>query len=59
MMVHLDAFKKKQMVDYLFQDNLSVDLEPNVIDDIRNGDLANLFHPEFLLNGKEIIDVSK
>ena len=33
--------------------NLSVDLERNVIDDIRNGDLANIFHPEFLLNGKE------
>ena len=33
--------------------NLSVDLEPNVIDDIRNGDLANLFHPQFLLNDKE------
>ena len=33
--------------------NLSVDVEPNVIGDIRNGDLANLFHREFLLNGKE------
>ena len=32
--------------------NLSFDLEPNVIDDIRNGILANLFHREFLLNGK-------
>jgi tubulin alpha len=33
--------------------NLSVDLEPNVIDDIRNGDISKLFHPEFLLSGKE------
>merc|ERR1712151_1352656 len=27
--------------------------EPTVIDDIRNGDWAQMFHPEFLLNGKE------
>ena len=33
--------------------NLSVDLKPNGVDDIRNGSLANLFHPQFLLNGKE------
>merc|ERR1712012_1508723 len=33
--------------------NLMVDLEPNVIDDIRVGPFAQMFHPEFLLNGKE------
>jgi tubulin alpha len=33
--------------------NLSVDLEPNVIDDVRNSKMASMFHPEFLLNGKE------
>ena len=33
--------------------NLSVDLEPNVFDDIRNGAIENLFHVELLLNGKE------
>jgi len=33
--------------------NLSVDLEPTVIDDIRRGSRSNLFHPEFLINGKE------
>ena len=33
--------------------NLLVDVEPNVIGDNRNGDLANLFYGEFLLTGKE------
>jgi tubulin alpha len=33
--------------------NLSVDLEPNVIDDVRNSPYASMFHPEFLLAGKE------
>jgi tubulin alpha len=33
--------------------NLSVDLEPNVIDDVRNSKMASMFHPEFLLAGKE------
>jgi tubulin alpha len=30
-----------------------VDLEPNVIDDVRNSPTAAIFHPEFLLSGKE------
>jgi tubulin alpha len=30
-----------------------VDLEPNVIDDVKNGPFAPIFHPEFLLAGKE------
>jgi len=33
--------------------NISVDLEPSVVDDIRTGAMAQMFHPEFLLNGKE------
>merc|ERR1719282_761613 len=33
--------------------NITVDLEPTVVDDVRTGDYAQLFHPEFLLNGKE------
>jgi len=33
--------------------NLSVDLEPTVLDDIRRGPYAGMFHPEFLVNGKE------
>jgi len=32
---------------------ITVDLEPTVVDDVRNGDYAQMFHPEFLLNGKE------
>jgi len=33
--------------------NLSVDLEPTVLDDIRRGPSAGMYHPEFLVNGKE------
>jgi tubulin alpha len=33
--------------------NLMVDLEPNVIDDVKTSKLAALYHPEFLLFGKE------
>merc|ERR1719277_2068231 len=32
---------------------ITVDLEPTVVDDIRTGKYAQMFHPEFLLNGKE------
>jgi len=32
---------------------ITVDLEPSVVDDIRTGPYAQMFHPEFLLNGKE------
>merc|ERR1712232_810163 len=33
--------------------NLMVDLEPNVIDDVKNSKYAAIFHPDFLLPGKE------
>jgi len=33
--------------------NLMVDLEPNVIDDVKNSTYSKIFHPEFLLSGKE------
>jgi tubulin alpha len=33
--------------------NLTVDLEPTVVDEVRNGKMASMFHPEFLLSGKE------
>merc|ERR1712048_70862 len=33
--------------------NITVDLEPTVVDDVRTGPYAPMFHPEFLLNGKE------
>jgi len=32
---------------------IAVDLEPTVVDDVRTGKYAQMFHPEFLLNGKE------
>jgi len=32
---------------------VSVDLEPTVLDDVRTGEYQQMFHPEFLLNGKE------
>jgi len=33
--------------------NLMVDLEPNVIDDVKNSKYSKIFHPDFLLSGKE------
>jgi len=33
--------------------NLCVDLEPTVLDDIRRGEYAGIYHPEFLIAGKE------
>jgi len=33
--------------------NITVDLEPTVVDDVRAGAYSQMFHPEFLLNGKE------
>jgi len=33
--------------------NLSVDLEPTVLDDIRRSEYSGMYHPEFLVNGKE------
>jgi len=33
--------------------NLAVDLEPTVLDDIRRGKWKGIYHPEFLVNGKE------
>merc|ERR1712212_694528 len=33
--------------------NLMVDLEPNVIDDVKNSEFSAIYHPEFLVHGKE------
>merc|ERR1712012_118184 len=33
--------------------NIYVDLEPTVLDDVRRGSTASLFHPEYLVNAKE------
>merc|ERR1711879_390346 len=32
---------------------ITVDLEPTVVDDVRTGKRSQMYHPEFLLNGKE------
>merc|ERR1719378_1740379 len=34
-------------------DKVNVDLEPNVIDDVKSSPYAAIFHPEFLLSGDE------
>jgi tubulin alpha len=33
--------------------SLYIDLEPNVIDEVRSGTYRSLFHPETLITGKE------
>jgi len=33
--------------------NITVDLEPTIVDDVRRGDYAQIFREDFLLNGKE------
>jgi len=33
--------------------NLGVDLEPTVLDEVRKGAWSSIYHPEFLINGKE------
>jgi tubulin alpha len=33
--------------------SIFVDLDPSPIDEIRNGDYRQLFHPELLISGKE------
>ena len=33
--------------------SLYIDLEPNVIDEVRTGTFRSLFHPETLITGKE------
>merc|ERR1711878_99577 len=33
--------------------NIAVDLEPTVCDDMRTGPFSQMYHPEFILNGKE------
>merc|ERR1719471_319445 len=33
--------------------NLMVDLEPNVVDDVKNSKYSKIFHPDFLLAGQE------
>jgi tubulin alpha len=45
-------FEETQAGQYVPR-NLNVDLETSVNDDIANGSKSSLFHPEFLISGKE------
>ncbi|KAH9989756.1 Tubulin/FtsZ, GTPase domain-containing protein, partial [Russula vinacea] len=33
--------------------SLYIDLEPNVVDEVRSGKYRSLFHPETMITGKE------
>lgn len=54
--------KKQQSLQAFFSESMNgkhvpraiyVDLEPTVLDEIRNGVYGNLFHPDQIINGKE------
>merc|ERR550532_2145168 len=53
MMEHFNAFFEETGAGQYVPRNLMVDLEPNVIDDVKNSKYSAIFHPEFLLAGKE------
>jgi len=50
---YFKTFFEETINGQLVPRNLGVDLEPTVLDDVRRGELKGLFHPEFLVNGKE------
>jgi len=50
---YFKTFFEETVTGQLVPRNLGVDLEPTVLDDIRRGSMKALFHPEFLVNGKE------
>ena len=45
-------FEETQAGQYVPR-NISVDLEPNVIDDVKNSKFSGIFNPMYLMNGKE------
>jgi len=47
------TFFEEQKSGQFVPRNISVDLEPSVLDDVRMGPYAQLFHPDFLVNGME------
>ena len=47
------AFSRRRRRGSTCRRNLMVDLEPNVIDDVKNSEFSAIYHPEFLLAGKE------
>merc|ERR1712156_665527 len=50
---YLTTFYEETGVGQYVPRQITVDLEPTVVDDVRTGAQAQMFHPEFLLNGKE------
>jgi len=46
-------FEETRVGEQCVPRNLYVDLEPTVIDDVKRGAKAQLFHPDFLICGKE------
>jgi len=50
---YFQTFFEEQNSGQYVPRNISVDLEPAVIDDVRRGSYTRLFHPDFLLSGKE------
>ena len=49
----VDTFFEQTQSGQYVPRNLMVDLEPNVIDDVKNSKYSAIFHPDFLLPGKE------
>eukprot|EP00486_Rosalina_sp_Unknown_P008139 CAMPEP_0201591484 /NCGR_PEP_ID=MMETSP0190_2-20130828/189653_1 /ASSEMBLY_ACC=CAM_ASM_000263 /TAXON_ID=37353 /ORGANISM="Rosalina sp." /LENGTH=353 /DNA_ID=CAMNT_0048049845 /DNA_START=107 /DNA_END=1164 /DNA_ORIENTATION=- len=45
-------FEETQAEQYVPR-NIFIDLEPNVIDDVKASDYAAMYHPEFMISGKE------
>jgi len=50
---YFTTFYEETGVGQFVPRQITVDLEPTVVDEVRTGPYAQLFHPEFLLNGKE------
>jgi len=50
---YFQSFFEETAAGQLVPRNLCVDLEPTVLDDIRRGEYAGIYHPEFLIAGKE------
>jgi tubulin alpha len=46
-------FYKETCAGQCVPKNVTIDLEPTVVDDVRAGDYAQMFHPEFLPKCKE------
>jgi len=45
-------FEETSMGQYVPR-NVSIDLDPTVINDVKRGDLAGIYHEDFLISGKE------